>query len=299
MRLPCDRYIRFCTLRGTPSALLYRSLEMLGYPPPDVIPELMASVLQIQSQCAEATAHTGEISDRIKSAWQLTTALGSPELVGQVEYLVRFAGLRKFVDLCLVAGMTPAHVSVKLKETKGLVISDKVVALYQHLMMDLSSLSQWEADAFFDIHLSGDYYRAAYLVGEDGAMFYSGGNLEFDAEAAFGEVCQTAYVKFREVTRGKDAARSSAAARNYTDVMVNAYKQTGQGTAARKLRTLLEGIAVATVPLESERLRAGLQVTGVLGARLSLAEVQDALTQVERLFNERAPKQLQEPDHAE
>ncbi len=300
MRLPCDRYIRLCALRGTPSLVVYKTLELLGYPPPEIVPELMASVTQIQAQCAEATRFTGEPNQRVVQVWQLNTALGSPEIVAEVEYLARFADLRKFIDLCIIAGLSAAQISTRVKEGKGLSISDKVITFYQHLFMDMSLLSQWEADAFFDNHLSGDFYRAAYLVGEEGAMFHAGVTVDFDAEAAFGDVCQTAYVKFREVTRSKDATRASSAAKNYADVMANAYKQTGQGAAAQKLRKLLEGVSIATVPLESERLRAGLQVTGVLGARLSLAEVQEALTQVGQLFNERAAtKQLQEPDHAE
>jgi len=293
MRLPCERYIRLCALRGQPVQQIFKALTQLGYPPPDQIPELEVGVRQIVRECSGVPQTTAGPSEQVLTHWQLQAAWSSPMLLRDVEYAIRYPKLRKFIEMTFIAGAKPAEVQSMLLTRQGITVSEAVLALYQHLVMDMTILAEYEADLFFEVHLYGDTYRTVHALGVDGALFYAGEQVVFNPDEAFEFVCQGSYLKCRELLLYGDAKGTAAAVRSYVGSMETAHKMMGPTVAFRKLQMRMEKFKIATMPVPSTRMGPGIDIAGKLGARVELAEIQDMVDQVLHQFQEvLQPQQL-------
>jgi len=292
MRLPCERYIRLCALRGQPTVQIHRALTRLSYPPPDQIPELEVGVRRVVEECAQIPQTSNGPSDTVLTNWQLQSAWNDPNLLREVEYISRYPDLRRFIDMCLIAGTMPRDVKKMLETRQNVFLDPEVLVLYQHLIMDMTILAEYEADLFFEVHLQGDIYRNCHALGTDGALFYSGEQVTFNPDEAFEFVCQGAYMKIRELLLFGDAKASAAAVNNYAKAMESAHKMMGPTAAFRKLQARMEQYRIATAPVPSERVGPGLDVAGHLGGRVELVDINSMLEQVLHKFKENLQPQL-------
>ena len=204
----------------------------------------------------------------------------------EVEYMLRYPELCKFIDMAFISGAVAEEVSGMLRRYREMGIAKEALVLYQHLILDIASLSPYELELFFEVHARGDVYRSCHIIGEEGAAFYAGEEVVFDAEKAFEFVCQGAYLKIRELLLGGDPITAAAPVKNYAAVMETSRKMMGPGLSSKRLRDRVGVISIAVAELQAERVRAGLQVTGRVGARVELAEIQDVLKQVNQCFSE-------------
>lgn len=286
MRLPCERYIRLCALRGQPTQQIYAALTRLGYPPPERIPELEVGVNRVVRECSGVQQTVEGPPPRALTQWGLQTAWSQPNVLRDVEYIVRYQGIRKFIEMSFIAGTTPHDLRGMLIARKGFHIPVEVLSLYQLLVMDMTVLAEYEADLFFEVHLHGETYRTCHALGVDGALFYSGEQVVFNPDEAFEFVCQGAYLKARELLLYGDAKGTAAAVRNYVTAMKEAHTMMGPTVAFRKLQARMEEFKIATAPIPAAQLGPGLDVVGKLGGRVELAEINDMAEQVLHRFKE-------------
>ena len=122
MRLPCERYLRVCILRSHTTEHLHRALLLMGYPKAEHVSELNSVILQLQRECAAAENTAAGPSPDVLVRWGLTGALHNDKHLREVEYMLRYPELCKFIDMafiCAVPNSNPTSTTMSPQQCLG------------------------------------------------------------------------------------------------------------------------------------------------------------------------------------